>query len=62
MTPDPPDPTIVLVCQCGKQQELPAPIDLIGPGRDGWHHCPYCRGTKFSVRLRVPTVKTEPAP
>jgi hypothetical protein len=57
---------IVLVCAlCGRQRELPAPVDLIGPGRDGWLHCAgdaACKSTKFNVRLRVPTVKTEPHP
>ena len=48
----------VLICKnCGAQHEL------IGEGRiqsDGWMRCA-CGGSSFSIRKRVPIVKTEPA-
>ena len=56
-------PPYVLVCSlCGTQQELPA-----APARDlssAWLPCKKygCGGTKFSLRLRNPIVKTEPHP
>jgi hypothetical protein len=53
----------VLVCQtCGTQQEVPSLPNA--PQRDVWLHCiKYgCGSTKFSLRMRVPIVKSEPAP
>ena len=57
-------PPYVLVCSlCGQQRELPTPGEPSGPTRDGFLHCsPPCKGTTFSLRMRVPLVKAAPAP
>jgi hypothetical protein len=57
MTDSPQSP--VIICQkCGAQHDLPTTI--CETGKDPWLRC-RCGGTTFSLRMRVPMVKTEPA-
>lgn len=54
----------VLVCvACGTQQEVPH-LAIVHPTSDVWLQCiKYgCHGTKFSLRMRIPLARTEPAP
>jgi hypothetical protein len=56
---------VVLVCQsCGTQQEVPAISSSMAATPTPWVKCiKYgCGSTKFSLRMRVPIVKSEPAP